>query len=73
MRFCLPFVEDSKKKYKILVQMMKREGGGYVDVKLTKCGDWSPKVVHRMATVAEVIDVRRKMSSGNDKYARGLK
>ena len=48
--------------------MMKREGGGYGNVELTKGGDWSPKAVYRMATVAEVIDVRGKISSGNDMW-----
>ena len=64
----IPFVEDSKKKCKVLVQMTKREGGGYNDVELTKGGEWIPKEVYRMLTAAEVIDIRGKISSGNDMW-----
>ena len=48
--------------------MTKRGGGRYEHVELTKGGDWSPKAVYRMATVAEVIDVRGKISSGNNMW-----
>ena len=62
----IPFVEDSMKKYKIMVRMMEGAGEGYDNVELTKDGIWSPKAVYRIATVKEVINVKEKVVSSNN-------
>ena len=49
-----------------MVQMMKGAGEGYDNVELIKDGSWSPKVVYRIATVKEVINVKEKVVSSNN-------
>ena len=57
---------DSK-KYKLLARMMKlTEQSDYEEVELRKDGEWSPKAVFRVVSLADVLSVESKLESSND-------
>lgn len=60
--------EETGKKYKILVRMVKRTMNEYEDVELKKDGIWSPKAVFHIANVSDVIDIGPKLQSMDDMW-----
>ena len=55
------------KKYKLLTRMMKlTEQSDYEEVELKKDGEWSPKAVFRIVSLADVLSVETKLESLND-------
>ena len=55
------------KKYKLLARMMKMtEQSDYEEVELRKEGEWSPKAVFRVVSLADVLSVESKLESSND-------
>ena len=59
--------KTDSKKYKLLARMMKlTEQADYDEVELRKGGEWSPKVVFCVVSLADVLSVETKLESSND-------
>ena len=55
------------KKFKLLARMMKlTEQSDYEEVELKTDGEWSPKAVFRVVSLADVLSVETKLESSND-------
>ena len=55
------------KKFKLLARMMKlTEQSDYEEVELKTDGEWSPKAVFRIVSLADVLSVETKLESSND-------
>ena len=59
--------KKNSKKHKLLARMMKlTEQADYEEVELRKDGEWSPKAVFRVVSLADVLSVETKLESSND-------